>query len=213
MIKTKGGNIENALNFTSVSGTDRQINGLSNTPSQTSSAVNQYYVTSELNKKLDTTTFNNEIVKKPDSSTVTLLNGSQTMTGNLNVGNKRVINSAAPTTGTDLCNKTYVDTELAKKHDVGSVDLSNYLDKTKGGNIEKALNFTSVSGTDRQINGLSNTPSQTSSAVNQYYVISELNKKLDTTTFNNEIVKKPDSSTVMLLNGSQTMTGNLNVGK
>lgn len=40
----------------------------------------------------------------------------------------------------------------------GSVDLSNYLDRTKGGNILKALTFTSSHGADRQISGLSDQP-------------------------------------------------------
>ena len=34
------------------------------------------------------------------------------MTGNLNLGNNKAINSASPTTGSDLCNKTYVDTSV-----------------------------------------------------------------------------------------------------
>lgn len=40
------------------------------------------------------------------------LDGSYTMTGNLNIGNNKIINVVAPTTGTDAENKTYVDTHM-----------------------------------------------------------------------------------------------------
>ncbi|PFX12162.1 hypothetical protein AWC38_SpisGene23924 [Stylophora pistillata] len=152
-------------------------------------------VTNGLNAKLDTTTFNTEIAKNPATSTVMLLDGTHSMTGDLDLNNNKVINSAAPTAGTDLCNKTYVDIELAKKHDIGSIDLTNYLDKTKGGNIEAALNFTSIHGAQRQINGFSNQSAQTSSAVNQYYVDNELRKKADQSVMPNELSEKLDIST------------------
>ncbi|PFX11682.1 hypothetical protein AWC38_SpisGene24497, partial [Stylophora pistillata] len=152
------------------------------------------------------------------------LDGSRSMTGDLNLNNKKAINSAAPTTGTDFCNKTYVDTELAKKHDIGSVDLSDYRDKTKGVDIEKPLNFTSIHGADRQISGISDQPLNGTSVVNANKLQSELVKtadlrtmsneldgKLDKTTFNTEIAKKSNSSKVLLLDGTRAMTGNLNM--
>lgn len=37
------------------------------------------------------------------------LDGSNTLTGSLNVGNNNIINVPALTTGTDATNKTYVD--------------------------------------------------------------------------------------------------------
>lgn len=70
----------------------------------------------------------NQVATKPNAGLVVLHDGSQAMTGNFDLNNFKANNSATPTAGTDLCNKTYVDSELAKKHDVGSVDLSNYLD-------------------------------------------------------------------------------------
>lgn len=67
-----------------------------------------------MSAKLETTTFNTEIAKKPNTSAVMLLDGSQSMTANLDLGNQKAINSAAPTASTDLSNKTYVDGELQK---------------------------------------------------------------------------------------------------
>ncbi|PFX32565.1 hypothetical protein AWC38_SpisGene2600 [Stylophora pistillata] len=132
---------------------------------------------------------------------------------------------AAPSGGTDLCNKMYVDTELAKKHDIGSVDLSDYLDRIKGGYIEGVLIFNNAQGLHRQIMGISNQPADGPSVVNfnklntklkkkadADVMINELSGKLDTTTFNTDIAKKPNASAVMLLDGSQFMTGDLNLG-
>ncbi|PFX33030.1 hypothetical protein AWC38_SpisGene2089 [Stylophora pistillata] len=102
----------------------------------------------ELSGKLDTTTFNAEIAKKPNASAVMLLDGSLSMTGDLNLGNKKAINSAAPSGGTDLCNKTYVDTlvgttktNLEKHvndhlaHSVTTSNLKNDLDYIMNGII------------------------------------------------------------------------------
>ena len=126
--RTKGGNIQKPLNFT---GTvrDRQITGISDQPSGGTSVLNLNKLNTELAKKVDTTTFNTSIVKKSDSNAVVLRNGSQSMTGDLNLGNCKAINSAAPTSGNDLCNKTYVDTHVNTQlsHSV-STKLSNDLD-------------------------------------------------------------------------------------
>ena len=45
------------------------------------------------------------------------------MTNNLNLGNKKIVGLATPTTNTDAANKKYVD------DNVGSLDLSDYLEK------------------------------------------------------------------------------------
>lgn len=126
--RTKGGNIQKPLKFT---GTirDRQITGISDQPADGSSVINLNKLNTELNKKLDTTTFSISIVKKSDSNAVILRNGSQSMTGNLNLGNNKAINSAEPTSGSDLCNKTYVDTYVNNQlsHSVSN-KLKNDLD-------------------------------------------------------------------------------------
>ena len=127
--KTKGGSIQKALNFTGAGRFDRQITGISDQPANGTSVINLNKLNTELNKKVDTTTFNTSIVKKSDSNAVILRNGSQSMTGNLNLGNYKAINSAAPTSGSDLCNKTYVDTHVNNQlsHSV-STKLKNDLD-------------------------------------------------------------------------------------
>ena len=127
--KTKGGSIQKALSFIGSDRFDRQITGISDQPANGTSVVNLNKLNTELAKKVDTTTFNTSIVKKSDSNAVILRNGSQSMTGNLNLGNYKAINSAAPTSGNDLCNKTYVDTHVNTQlsHSV-STKLSNDLD-------------------------------------------------------------------------------------
>ena len=127
--RTKGGSIQKALNFIGANDSDRQITGISDQPSGGTSVINLNKLNTELNKKVDTTTFNTNIVKKSDSNAVILRNGSQSMTGNLNLGNNKAINSAAPTSGNDLCNKTYVDAHVNKQlsHSV-STKLKNDLD-------------------------------------------------------------------------------------
>ncbi|PFX12015.1 Cuticle collagen sqt-1 [Stylophora pistillata] len=108
--------------------------------------------------------------------------------------------------------------------DAASVDLSNFLDRTKGGNILKELAFTSSHGADRQISGLSNQPLNGTAAVNLNKLNTEVGKKadistaingltakLDTTTFRQSIVTKPNTTTVMLLSGSQKMTGDIDL--
>lgn len=132
------------------------------------------------------------------------LDGSRTITGDIDLGNEKVTNSAAPAVnGTDLCNKNYVDSKSS------NVDFSNYLDKTKGGNIEKVLNFTCVRGADRRITSISDQPLNATSVINDNELQSELVKeadlstvvngldgKLDKTTFNNALLL--DSSVLWL---------------
>ncbi|PFX29617.1 Pulmonary surfactant-associated protein D [Stylophora pistillata] len=127
---------------------------------------------------------NTELAKKADTSTV--LNG---LSGKVDT--------------------TTFNTELAKK--LSSSDLSNYLDKTKGGNILKAISFTSSHGADRQVTGLSDTPLNGTAAVNENKLNTELAKKADTSTVLNGLSGKADTTSVLLLSGSQKMTGNLDM--
>ncbi|PFX21388.1 Collagen alpha-1(VI) chain [Stylophora pistillata] len=105
-----------------------------------------------------------------------------------------------------------------------NVDLSNYLDRTKGGDLQKALKFVSSHGADRQISGLSDQPLNGTAAVNLNKLNTELGKKADTsvvlnglsakldiTTFNTQIATKPNTTSVLLLDRSQKMTGNLDL--
>lgn len=147
------------MNFTSSHEGQRQITGISDQPLNGTAVINLNKLNTELKQKADadvminglsakpeTTTFNTEIAKKPNASSVMLLDGSQSMTGDLNLGNKKAINSAAPSGGTDLCNKTYVDTlvgttktNLEKHvndhlaHSVTTTNLKNDLDYIMNG--------------------------------------------------------------------------------
>ncbi|PFX17101.1 Collagen alpha-4(VI) chain [Stylophora pistillata] len=127
---------------------------------------------------------NTELAKKADTSTV--LNG---LSGKVDTST--------------------FNTELAKK--VSSADLSNYLDKTKGGDLNKPLKFVSSHGADRQISGLSDQPLNGTAAVNLNKLNTELAKKADSSTVVNGLSAKADTTAVMLLSGSQKMTGNLDM--
>ena len=59
----------------------------------------------------------------PDVSVFLKKDGSVSMTGNLNLGNKKIVDLATPTLNTDAATKKYVD------DNAGSPDLSNYLKK------------------------------------------------------------------------------------
>ena len=86
---------------------NNSIYGIGNVENDTS-AVNRKYV-------------NDELDKKPNTDTVVLRDGSQTMTGNLDMNNKRIINVANPISETDVVNKRYFETH------VNNIDLSDYL--------------------------------------------------------------------------------------
>ena len=59
----------------------------------------------------------------PDTSDFLKKDGSVTMTGNLNLGNKKIVGLTTPTSNTDAATKKYVD------DNAGSPDLSDYLEK------------------------------------------------------------------------------------
>lgn len=64
------------------------------------------------------------------------------------------------------------------KHPYGPsvTDLTDYINKKQGGNIEKALNFTRVHGADRQITGISDQPLNGTAVANDNKLQSELVK-------------------------------------
>ncbi|DAC81732.1 TPA_asm: fiber [Stylophora coral adintovirus] len=83
-----------------------------------------------------------------------------------------------------------------------SVDLSN---------LKKAIAFTSSHGADRQVTGLSDQPLNGTAAVNLNKLNTELAKKADSSTVLNGLSGKADTSSVLLLDGSQKMTANLDM--
>ena len=83
--------------------------------------------------------------------------GTVTMTGNLNLGSKKIVSLATPTSNTDAATKKYVD------DNAGSPDLSDYLEKDGTVAMTGNLNL----GSNKIIN-LSN-PTQVNEAVTKDY--------------------------------------------
>ena len=77
---------------------------------QSTDVVNKVYVDTEL-------------FAKPNVNQVVLRDGSQDMTGNLNMSLNKIINCRQPTGTRDVTNKAYVDFEVGKKPDINQVVL------------------------------------------------------------------------------------------
>ena len=131
---------------------NNSIYGIGNVENDTS-AVNRKYV-------------NDELDKKPNTDTVVLRDGSQTMTGNLDMNNKRIINVANPISETDVVNKRYFETH------VNNIDLSDYLKRdgtvSMTGNLDMSLNKIINCGQ----------PTGARDVTNKAYVDSEVGKTL-----------------------------------
>lgn len=82
--------------------------------------ANRQYVDSALSEIVNTTQFENvtrQVLYKANKTEIDdylKKDGSSNMTGNLNMGNKKIINLANPTDNTDAINKAYVDTGFLK---------------------------------------------------------------------------------------------------
>ena len=151
---------------------NNRIYGIGNVENDTS-AVNRKYV-------------NDELDKKPNTDTVVLRDGSQTMTGNLDMNNKRIINVANPISETDVVNKRYFVTH------VNNIDLSDYLKRDGTVSMTGPLDMG-----DRKIIDCGQ-PTGTRDVTNKAYVDSEVGKK-------------PDTNQVILRDGSNTMTSVLDM--
>ena len=151
---------------------NNSIYGIGNVENDTS-AVNRKYV-------------NDELDKKPNTDTVVLRDGSQTMTGNLDMNNKRIINVANPISETDVVNKRYFVTH------VNNIDLSDYLKRDGTVSMTGPLDMG-----DRKIIDCGQ-PTGTRDVTNKAYVDSEVGKK-------------PDINQVILRDGSNTMTSVLDM--
>ena len=151
---------------------NNSIYGIGNVENDTS-AVNRKYVNDELNKK-------------PNTDTVVLRDGSQTMTGNLDMNNERIINVANPISETDVVNKRYFETH------VNNIDLSDYLKRDGTVSMTGPLDMG-----DRKIIDCGQ-PTSTRDVTNKAYVDSEVGKK-------------PDINQVILRDGSNTMTSVLDM--
>ena len=94
----------------------------------------------------------------PDTSSFIKKDGSITMTNNLNLGNKKIVGLATPTSNTDAATKKYVDDNTADP------DLSDYLEKDGTVTMTGNLNVNN----NKKIN-LSK-PTQDNDAVSKDYV-------------------------------------------
>ena len=94
----------------------------------------------------------------PDTTDFLKKDGSVSMTGNLNLGNKKIVDLATPTSNTDAATKKYVD------DNAGSPDLSNYLKKDGSVTMSGELN----AGSNKIIN--IGKPLQNTDAATKKYV-------------------------------------------
>ena len=100
--KDIGGQLQDSILFNSFHpDKKRQIYYLSQ-PLYKSSATNKEYVDSEIQKVI----FN--------TSNVVLIDGSNIMSGDLDMGNNKIISLEKPTNDTDAVNKKYVDSQISK---------------------------------------------------------------------------------------------------
>ena len=84
--------------------------------SQSTDVVNKGYIDTEL-------------AAKPNINQVVLRDGSQDMTGNLDMNNKKIVNLADPIGANDVTNKAYVDSEVRKTLKLdGSSVMTSVLD-------------------------------------------------------------------------------------
>ncbi|XP_068680063.1 uncharacterized protein [Montipora foliosa] len=88
---------------------DNKITSVGN-GSQSTDAVNKGYIDTEL-------------AAKPNVNQVVLRDGTQEMSGNLNLPLNKIINCGQPTGTRDVTNKAYVDFEVGKKPDINQVIL------------------------------------------------------------------------------------------
>ena len=151
---------------------NNSIYGIGNVENDTS-AVNRKYV-------------NDELDKKPNTDTVVLRDGSQTMTGNLDMNNKRIINVANPISETDVVNKRYFETH------VENIDLSDYLKRDGTVSVTGDFDFG-----DNKITKVGN-GTQSTDLVNKGYIDTAL-------------ATKPNVNQVVLRDGSNTMTSVLDM--
>ena len=196
---------------------DNSIYEIKNVENDTS-AVNRKYVNDEFDKKLDKnkdfSMGNNKItsLRNPDDSNE-LVNksyvdqkvsqaggsvdltpylkrdGTVSVTGKFDFGDNIITKIGNGTQSTDVVNKGYIDTELFAKPNVNQVVLRNG-SQDMAGNLNMSLNKIIDCGQ----------PTGTRDVTNKAYV-------------DFEVGKKPDTNSVLLRDGSQNMTGDLNMSQ
>ena len=208
------------LKYLHVTGTNSMTNNLNmnnksiihlKDPTNITDGANKRYVDNTL--LLNNTAMQNYLKK----------DGTVTMTGNLNLGSKKIVDLATPTTNADASTKKYVDDSLSpyfkidgSKKITGGIDMNNNriynLPMPTGNNQPTTLiysnsNFLRINGNipmmgnlnmnNRKIYNLV-TPSNNSDAATKKYV--------------DDNAGSPDLSDYLEKDGTVTMTGNLNLG-
>ena len=153
-----------------------------------SDASNKFYVDSSLNFKADKTQLSNK-ADKTELANYLKRDGSVSLTGDLNIGDNKITQVGNGSQSTDVVNKGYIDTEIAAKPNINQVILRDGSQDMTGN-----LNMSNFKITNCAL------PSGVKDVSSKGYV--------DT-----EVAKKPNTNSVLLRDGSQNMTGDLNMSQ
>ena len=151
-----------------------------------SDASNKFYVDSSLNFKADKTQLSNK-ADKTELANYLKRDGSVSVSGNFDFGDNIITKVGNGSQSTDVVNKGYVDTELFAKPNVNQVVLRDGTHDMVG-NLNMSLYKIIDCGQ----------PTDTRDVTNKAYV-------------DFEVGKKPDINQVILRDGSNTMTSNLDM--
>ena len=149
-------------------------------------ASNKFYVDNSLNFKADKTQLSNK-ADKTELANYLKKDGSISVTGNFNFGDNKITRVGNGSNSTDVVNKGYIDTELFSKPNVNQVVLRDGTHDMTGN-----LNMSQKKIINCAL------PSDVKDVSTKGYV--------DT-----EVAKKPNTNFVLLRDGTQDMTGNLNM--
>ena len=151
-----------------------------------SDASNKFYIDSSLNFKADKTQLSNK-ADKTELANYLKRDGSVSVTGNFDFSDNVITKVGNGSQSTDAVNKGYVDTELFAKPNVNQVVLRDG-SQDMVGNLNMSLYKIIDCGQ----------PTDTRDVTNKAYV-------------DFEVGKKPDINQVILRDGSNTMTSNLDM--
>ena len=146
----------------------------------------------------------------------------------INMNNKRVINVANPTGNTDAVNKQYLELHTRDMSDClkrdGSISVTGDFDfgdnkithvKT-GTSSQDAVNYSQLISKTAEYLPLTGAIMQGDIEMNSYTILGIRDENRDNAVVSHKFVKdelnkKPNTNQVVLINGSNTMTGNLNM--
>ena len=158
-------------------------------------------------------------------------NGSVSFTGNIDFGDNKIIRVGNGTNSTDLVNRGYIDTALAAKPNVNQVllrdgtqemladlNMSNHEIKNlgQGTSGSHAVNLSQLNSKTAEYLPLKGAIMQGDIEMNSFTILGIRDENRDNAVVSRKFVKdelnkKPNAYQVVLRNGSQEMTGNLNM--